>query len=388
MTDPLAAYHRRVSEFRLGDRGRGVAEIRSKLTGLGFLDGSSAVLEPDGFDAALDRAVRGFQQARGLRADGVVGPETYRCLDEAHWRFGDRVLTYTVNRPIVGDDVATLQQRLLELGFDPGRCDGIFGPATDAALREFQRNVGLTADGTLGPGTLRALEQLRRTVTGGSPSEQREEERLRRNGQTLTGRTIVLDPGHGGADEGVSGNGLFESEITYDLASRIEGRLGALGVTTYLTRNQEAHPTDAERAQFANDVGAQVFVSLHHDAISNSSASGVACYFYGSSMPGRASRSAVGERLAELIVREVASRTDLVDCRTHPKSWELLRLTRMPAVRVEPGYLSSPSDAARLATGEFRDALAEAVVAALQRLYLPEHLDVPTGQFRIAALAG
>ncbi|MGN6472724.1 MAG: N-acetylmuramoyl-L-alanine amidase [Mycobacteriales bacterium] len=378
-----------MTEFRLGDRGRGVAEIRSKLAGLGFLDAALlATADKDAFDAELDRAVRGFQQTRGLRVDGVVGQETYRCLDEAHWRFGDRVLTYTVNRPIVGDDVAVLQQRLLELGFDPGRCDGIFGPATDAALREFQRNVGLTADGTLGPGTLRALEQLRRTVTGGSPSERREEERLRRSGQTLTGRTIVLDPGHGGADDGVTGNGLRESDLAIDLAARIEGRLGPLGVTTYLTRSDNTGPSEAERAQFANDVGAQVVVSLHHDAIDSPRASGVACYFYGSAMPGRPSRSAVGERLADLIVREVASRTDLVDCRAHPKSWELLRLTRMPAVRLEAGYLSSPSDAARLATGEFRDALAEAVVAALQRLYLPEHLDVPTGQFRIAALAG
>ncbi|HVV77596.1 MAG TPA: N-acetylmuramoyl-L-alanine amidase [Mycobacteriales bacterium] len=377
-----------MTEFRLGDRGSGVAEIRSKLVGLGFLDGALRDARSEEFDHHLDRAVRGFQQARGLRVDGIVGAETYRCLDEAHWRFGDRVLTYTVNRPIVGDDVATLQQRLLELGFDPGRCDGIFGPATDAALREFQRNVGLRADGTLGPGTLRALEQLQRTVTGGSPSERREEERLRRSGQTLTGRTIVLDPGHGGADEGLKGNGLSESEITLDLASRIEGRLGALGVTTYITRSAESNPTEAERAGFANDVGAQVVVSLHHDAISSPHASGVACYFYGSAMPGRAARSAVGQRLADLIVREATSRTDLVDCRSHPKSWELLRLTRMPAVRLEAGYLSSASDAARLATSEFRDALAEAVVAALQRLYLPEHLDVPTGQFRIAALAG
>ncbi len=372
----------------MGDRGSGVAEIRSKLGGLGFLDAPAGTPADEEFDQALDRAVRGFQQARGLRVDGVVGPETYRCLDEAHWRFGDRVLTYTVNRPIVGDDVATLQQRLLELGFDPGRCDGIFGPATDAALREFQRNVGLSADGTLGPGTLRALEQLRRTVTGGSPSERREEERLRRSGQTLTGRIVVLDPGHGGSDTGVTGNELAESEITFDLASRIEGRLGALGVTTYLSRSADTNPSDAQRAQFANDVGAQIVLSLHHDALDTPAASGVACYFYGSATPGRATRSAVGERLADLIVREVASRTDLVDCRSHPKSWELLRLTRMPAVRLEPGYLSSPSDAARLATGEFRDALAEAVVAALQRLYLPEHLDVPTGQFRLAALAG
>lgn len=373
-----------MTEFRLGDRGGGVSEIRSKLAGLGLLDATPGDL----FDADLDRAVRGFQQTRGLRVDGVVGPETYRCLDEAHWRFGDRVLTYTVNRPIVGDDVATLQQRLLELGFDPGRCDGIFGPATDAALREFQRNVGLTADGTLGPGTLRALEQLRRTVTGGSPSDRREEERLRRGGQSLTGRTIVLDPGHGADDAGVSGHGLCEAEISLDLAQRIEGRLGALGVTTYLTRSAETSPSEAERAAFANDVGAQAVVSLHNDSLASPDASGVACYFYGSAMPGRATRSAVGERLADLIVREVVSRTDLADCRAHPKSWELLRLTRMPAVRLEAGYLSSPTDAARLATSEFRDALAEAVVAALQRLYLPEHLDVPTGQFHLAALAG
>jgi N-acetylmuramoyl-L-alanine amidase len=368
----------------MGDRGSGVAEIRAKLAGLGLLEAAAG----EEFDHTLDRAVRGFQQARGLRIDGVVGPETYRCLDEAHWRFGDRVLTYTVNRPIVGDDVAALQQRLLELGFDPGRCDGIFGPATDGALREFQRNFGLSPDGTLGPGTLRALEQLRRTVTGGSPSDRREEEQLRRGGQTLTGRTIVLDPGHGGSDDGVTGNGLLESEITFDLASRIEGRLGALGVTTYLTRSADANPTDAERASFANDVGAQAVVSLHHDALASPTAGGVACFFYGSSTPGRAAGSAVGERLAELIVREVASRTDLVDCRAHPKTWELLRLTRMPAVRLEAGYVSSPSDAARLANSEFRDALAEAVVAALQRLYLPDHLDVPTGQFRIAALTG
>jgi N-acetylmuramoyl-L-alanine amidase len=374
-----------VAEFRRGDRGAGIAEIRAKLAGLDLLDDAA---DCDVFDDATDRAVRGFQQARGLRVDGIVGPETYRCLDEAHWRFGDRVLSFTVNRPFVGDDVAVLQQRLLELGFDPGRCDGIFGTATDSALREFQRNVGLRTDGTLGPGTLRALEQLRRTVTGGSPSERREEERLRRSGATLTGRTIVLDPGHGGTDDGVAGHDLIEAQLAFDLATRIEGRLGALGVTTYLTRSADTHPDEAERARFANDVGAEVVVSLHHDAVTSGQASGVACYFYGAARSGQTGHSVIGEKLAELIVREVASRTDLVDGRTHPKSWELLRLTRMPAVRLEAGYLSSPTDAARLATGEFRDALAEAVVAALQRLYLPEHLDVPTGQFRIAAMAG
>jgi N-acetylmuramoyl-L-alanine amidase len=370
--------------FRRGDHGPAVAEIRAKLERLGLVGPADSGDEV--FDDTADRAVRGFQQDRGLRVDGVVGPETYRALDEAHWRFGDRLLSYTVARPFVGDDVATLQQRLLDMGFDPGRCDGIFGIATEAALQEFQRNVGLRADGALGPGTLRALEQLRRTVTGGSPSERREEEQLRRGGGALAGRVVVLDPGHGGTDPGVEANGLVEAEIVLDLATRIEGRLGALGVTTYLTRSADTCPDVRERAVFANQMAAEIFVSLHLDAVASEHASGTACFFYGASLPLREIHSAVGERLSDLISREVTTRTDLVDGRTHPRSWELLRLTRMPAVRLEAGYVTSPSDAARLATPEFRDALAEAVVAGIQRLYLPDHLDVPTGQFRIAAM--
>ena len=131
--------------YRRGDSGPAIAEIRDKLTRLDLL--SRPVGGPvDHYDEALDRAVRTFQQGRGLRVDGVVGTETYRALDEARWRLGDRTLSQTVNHPYVGDDVAALQQRLLDLGFDPGRCDGIFGSRTAAALREFQRNVGLTAD--------------------------------------------------------------------------------------------------------------------------------------------------------------------------------------------------------------------------------------------------
>jgi N-acetylmuramoyl-L-alanine amidase len=167
---------------------------------------------------------------------------------------------------------------------------------------------------------------------------------------------------------------------------RVEGRLGALGVTTYLTRSADTSPSDAKRASFANDMAAEIFVSLHLDAASSSQASGSACYFYGAALPSRQVRSAVGERLADLISREVATRTDLLNGRTHPKSWELLRLTRMPAIRVDIGYVTNPGDSARLATPEFRDAVAEAIVAGIQRLYLPEHLDVPTGQFRMPAL--
>ena len=372
--------------YRRGDSGAVVTEIRDKLVRLGLLAAEAA--PNDVFDDATDRAIRAFQQDRGLRVDGVVGPETYRALDEAHWRLGDRLLSFTVNHPYVGDDVAMLQQRLLDMGFDPGRCDGIFGHQTEAALREFQRNVGLAPDGTVGPSTLKALERLRRTVTGGSPSERREEEQLRRGSGALSGRVVALDPGHGGDDLGGFGNDLAEAEVAFDLATRIEGRLGALGVITYLTRGHDNCKDDRERATLANETGADLLISLHLDAAQSDAPSGVATYFYGATLPDRVVRSAVGERLATLVQREIVARTDLVDCRTHPKSWTLLRLTRMPAIRVDVGYLTNRGDAARLASAEFRDAVAEAVVAAVQRLYLPDDRDIPTGQFRMPALTG
>jgi len=113
----------------------------------------------------------------------------------------------------------------------------------------------------------------------------------------------------------------------------------------------------------------------------------VATYFYGVTTPDRTTRSAVGERLADLVQREIVARTDLLDCRIHPKTWQLLRMTRMPAVRIDVGYVTNARDAARLGTAEFRDAVAEAVVAAISRLYLPPDRDIATGQFRMPALA-
>ena len=87
------------------------------------------------------------------------------------------------------------------------------------------------------------------------------------------------------------------------------------------------------------------------------------------------------------VQREIVARTDLTDCRTHAKTWDLLRRTRMPAVRIEIGYLTSPRDAARLADPGFRDVVAEAIVVAVQRLYLPAEDDAPTGTLRLPELA-
>ena len=364
--------------YRRGATGPAVVEIQATLTQLGLLPAPE-----DGFGPATDRAVREFQQVRGLSVDGIVGPETYRALAAARWRLGDRLLTLA-SRPYTGDDVAALQERLLELGFDAGRVDGIFGIRTVNALRGFQREYGMVADGACGPATLRALKQLGRLVTGGRRHALREGEQLHRSGVALAGKVVVVDPGHGGRDRGSTGNGLEEAAIAEDLAARIEGRLAAVGVRALLTRSPHSCPTDAERAAFANEAGADLVVSLHVDRADSPRAQGVASYHFGT---GSGVTSTVGEELATLVQKEVTARTDLLDCGVHAKTWELLRLTRMPAVRLELGHLTSPHDASRLGDPALRDTVAEGVLVAVQRLYLPADLDPPTGVLRLPDLS-
>ncbi len=366
---------------RRGDTGAVVAEVRSKLATLGLLDEpeGSELLDPAGalFDEATDRAVRAFQQQRGISVDGQVGRQTYQALDEARRRLGDRILVWVPARLMAGDDVAALQRRLLDMGFDCGRVDGLFGTETEQALREFQRNIGIVSDGTCGPATLKALDQLTRTVVGGSPHAMRESEAINRAGPALAGKLVILDPGPPG-DGAVGPPG--DHDVVYDLASRIEGRLTAAGASAYLTRGPDGDtlgPSEADRASFANAAGADLVVSLHVAHHDSREAAGVATYYYGSTEFDHF--SPVGAQLADLVQREICARTDLVDCRTHAMNWDLLRRTRMPAVRVEVGYLSNTGDAQRLSDPAFRDALAEAVSAAVQRLYLPAELDAETG---------
>lgn len=365
--------------FRSGDRHPAVAAIRERLRLIGLLDDGD-VADPTAFDTAVDDAVRHFQQQRGMTADGVVGPLTARRLDEAHWRLGDRSLYHHAYPMMRGDDVSHLQQRLSDMGFDPGRVDGIFGPLTEDAVREFQRNIGLPVDGLCGPQTTLALSRLTRTVTGGAPGALRERQAFWRSGPTLAGKVVVVDPGHGGGDDGfVSPHvpGLTEADIAYDVASRVEGRLTALGVTALLSRGpRPGAPVDEdERAAFANAASADLVVSLHVEQCPSSTPSGVASYYFGGGRTGE--HSAIGQRLAEHLQHEIVERTDLVDGRTHAKTWELLRHTRMPAVRVELGYVSNAHDALRLADPAFRDVLAEAVVAGLQRLVTEPSEDRP-----------
>ena len=375
--------------FRLGDSGPAVAQITGLLERIGLLDDGAAgdldqLEEAPAYDGRVELAVRTFQQQRGLTVDGVVGPLTFRRLDEARWRLGDRILTHLAGNLLVGDDVYTLQRRLLDLGFQVGRVDGYFGPETEGGVREFQRNFGIPPDGTCGPATLKALTRLSPMVKGGAPNALRAQEHIREAGPHLGGKVVVIDVGRGHnlPDEYAA----TSDSILHDLAQRVEGRLVATGVQAFLTTPRWA-PTpgeEADRAAFANRTGADLFLSLALDTSGNADACGVSTYFFGDA--DHETWSSAGERFAGLVQREIVARSDLVDLRWHPKTWDLLRRTRMPAIRLDVGYLTNLGDVERLRDPDFRDVLAEAVVVAVQRFYLSPEADAHTGVLRVSEI--
>lgn len=361
--------------IRRGDRGYAVVEIRAILIRLGLLSDPTPY-DPDAvYDAVVERAVRAFQQDRGLHVTGYVNDETWRGLDAARWTLGSRILAHEQPEPLVGDDVRELQERLLELGYDVGRADGIFGRRTASAVGCFQREVGLVADGSCGPRTFAALRRLGRKVVGGRPNLLREAERFRAAGSALADRRIVIDPGHGGRDPGVcvadASCQYAEADIVFDLAARLAAQLAAsAGMRVHLTRgpSPSGELSDADRAALANELGADLLISIHLDGHPNPDASGAATYYFGRN-DGSGVTSTIGERLAALLQRQVVDQTGLRDCGSHAKAWDLLRLTRMPAIRAELGYLTSPDDRRRLVDPVFRDRLVSAVVAAVNRMY-------------------
>jgi N-acetylmuramoyl-L-alanine amidase len=127
-------------------------------------------------------------------------------------------------------------------------------------------------------------------------------------------------------------------------------------------RSASENPPVAARAQRANALEAVVCVSLHVNA-GEPGAEGSTCFFYGTPT----THSPAGRRLAEVIQEELTSRLGLQDGRVHPMSLAILRETRMPAVQVEPCFVTNAPEVQRLRDAAFRSRLADAIAEGIVR---------------------
>jgi N-acetylmuramoyl-L-alanine amidase len=228
-----------------------------------------------------------------------------------------------------GDDVAVLQLTLGGLGFDAGRADGIFGQATAAAMREFQRNVALNVDGICGYETLAALRRC------GSRNEDaseviatvRERESLLTQPRTLHGRRLVL--------------GRTTELVT--IARSVDRSLRAAGGLVLVVDD----PDSSEQARAANDFGADAYLGF----VAASDQCGVS--FYAT----EGFRSPGGERLARHLLAGLQPILSKVSATPSAMRLPILRETRMTAVICELGPLSQVVLRARLVSQAVVEAL-------------------------------
>ncbi len=345
-----------------GARGGPVRDLQARLAALGY---KIDPYEHSLFGPSTEQAVRGFQQRRQLLVDGQVDEQTWNELVEAGYSLEDRVL-YLRYPYFRGDDVRALQAGLNLLGFDAGKEDGILGVRTDRALREFQRNVGLPPDGIVGSTTVEALRRLRPQRPGPGRAEVREGEALRRLSASLEGARIAVDAGHGADDPGATGpSGVTEADEAYRLAQALVHELEARGARPLLLRTPFDDPSDSDRARAANSFGAEILIALHLNSHSDRQAEGCSTYYFGK----EGWSSQAGRRLAELIQDDLTLRLGLKDGRVHPKAFALLRETRMPAVQVEPCFITNPEEEARLRGASFPRETAAALADAVERFF-------------------
>ncbi len=282
-----------------------VGDLQQRLAGLSF-DASGDLAGHFGRHTAT--AVCAFQERRGLRVDGVCGLQTWAAVVEAGYRLGDRLI-YLRQPMLRGDDVATLQRRLGALGFDAGRVDGIFGPDTQSALTEFQRNTGLVVDGVCGPATIHGLERLGKRQDEREPvTVVRETETLRRAPRTLHSRHVAL-----------GGNGL------HAVLSAAARTLVEAGAKVTLVQ----HPDQSEQATEANASEADVYLGLFLVADREECSS--------AHYAGHRYESAGGRRLAELVQAAVPAALGVHDAGVRGMALPVLKETRMPAVLCEVG---------------------------------------------------
>jgi N-acetylmuramoyl-L-alanine amidase len=372
--------------LRRSDISRRVVALREGLLRAGL---SMAYLAPDQvnnpevFDDHVDAAVRTFQQHRGLMVDGIVGPETESALAEAQFKLGDRVLSYVSGTSSFhGDDVTELQRQLSFLGFYYGHIDGEYGERTHHAVCELQLNLGLDASGVTDDQLIASMDRINRTISPSQAFSLRDYERLNQASSALRGRTITIAPGtaelrSAEVPDAASGSPLTERLVAGDVAQRVKRIFSDLGATAEIVGKQPDEVGE-DRVEAIRASSPSLSVAIHCDWLPQKAANGVSAFFWGRPESGEV-RSPIGHRAAELILKEVVARTGSTDLGLHGRSWDVLRLPSTPSVQLDLGYLSSPLDAPRLADPIYRQILADSIVIAIQRLYLLEEDDEPTG---------
>lgn len=191
------------------------------------------------------------------------------------------------------------------------------------------------------------------------------------NDYTLLGKTIYLDPGHGGRDSGAIYKNIYEKDINLIISKKIEKHLIAKGATVYLTRDTDIDLSTTtinkkrsdllNRAKLINNSKADMYISIHLNYISNSKWNGLQIFYNNKNKEN------------ELIAAKLT--TYLNECSKNirePKKeniYYMYKQISVPGVLIELGFLSNPNDRYRLTQNEYQEKLAKNIASSIEKYY-------------------
>lgn len=170
-------------------------------------------------------------------------------------------------------------------------------------------------------------------------------------------RTVVIDPGHGGHDKGGQWGRVYEKHLALDTAVRLEGHLKNMGYKTVMTRNSDYFVSLPGRVNIANRQRDAVFVAVHYNYTWSKEVSGLETFYNRSD----------SSRFSSLVQKSMLKRVNAVDRGSKFANYYVIRHTKMPAVLVECGFVSSKTERDRMKSAWFRESLARGIAEGVQR---------------------
>lgn len=168
---------------------------------------------------------------------------------------------------------------------------------------------------------------------------------------------VVIDAGHGDQDRGAMIGYIYEKHLALDVARRLERYLNSQGIKTKLTRSRDAFIPLEDRSAVANSTSDCILVSIHFNMVDYSGPTGVETWYYNSE----------GAKLASYVQSSIVSGLKTVSRGSKFARFKVLRTCTKPAVLVEGGFISSPSDMKRCLDPVYRETLAQSIAKGLMQ---------------------
>ena len=188
----------------------------------------------------------------------------------------------------------------------------------------------------------------------------------RQSGGRLAEKLIVIDPGHGGTSSGAVSGGMMEKHLCLAFALKLRTALEALGAKVVMTRDKDTSVALYDRPRLANDIGADLFVSIHNDSTARpGSASGTTTYYHRGDPSSRALAACLQQAICGC--SGLPSRGALSDSVLYQNGLAVLRASAMPGVLIEVGYLNNSRDRAKLSDPAFQKRVADAMMRGIRK---------------------